>query len=425
MKNVLAPVAALLIGVSILFTGQGLQGTLLPVRASLESFPTVAIGIMGAAYFLGFTAGCLKGGELVRRVGHVRVFLAMASLASAAPLLHGMVLHPISWGLLRALSGFCFAVLYIVIESWLNERSTNENRGIIFSTYVMISLTVLAAGQMMTLLYDPSGLELFIIASVLVSLGAIPVALSTSPSPEQPQRVELDLKRLFEISPAGTAGCLATGLANGAFWSLAPVFTAEISDNTSLAAWFMTSAVIGGALSQWPLGYFSDKFGRRRVILPAAIFGVGIATVIVTAGNELSFAAVNLLGATWGAVAFPLYAISVAHTNDYTEPDEYVMVSSGLLLMYGLGAIVGPFVASMLMAAAGAIGLYAFTAGIHVMLSLYIAYRMLRRATTLTEHNITFSDALATAHTASQVYEEEIHQQDEDNGDQRHRHAPT
>ena len=418
MKNALAPVAALLVGVSILFTGQGLQGTLLPVRASLESFPTVSIGIMGAAYFLGFTIGCLKGGALVKSVGHVRVFLAMASLASAAPLLHGMILHPITWGLLRGVTGFCFAVLYVVIESWLNERSTNEDRGIIFSTYVMISLTVLAAGQMMTLLYDPSGLELFIIASVLVSLGAIPVALSTSPSPAQPQQVEVNLRRLFRISPAGAAGCLATGLANGAFWALAPVFTASVSDNTSLAAWFMTSAVIGGALSQWPLGYISDRIGRRKVILTAAIFGVVISTIIVTAGSNLDFLTVNLLGACWGAVAFPLYAISVAHANDYVEPDEYVMVSSGLLLMYGIGAIIGPFVASMLMTAVGQNGLYGFTAVIHILLSLYVGLRMLRRATTPTEHHISFGDALATAHTASCVYEEEIHQpgNEEDHG---------
>ena len=133
MKNVLAPVAALLIGAAILLTGQGLQGTLLPVRAALESFPTLAIGIIGAAYFFGFTLGCLKGGELVTRVGHVRVFLAMTALASATPLIHGLILHPVAWGLLRVMTGFCFAVLYIVIESWLNERATNENRGIIFS----------------------------------------------------------------------------------------------------------------------------------------------------------------------------------------------------------------------------------------------------------------------------------------------------
>ena len=157
MKQILAPIAALLIGVSILMTGQGLQGTLLPMRAGIESFPTIAIGAMGAAYFLGFTIGCLQGGELVRRVGHVRVFLAMTALGSATPLVHGLVLNEFAWGFLRMVAGFCFAVLYVVIESWLNERSTNENRGTVFSIYVMISLSVLAAGQMMTLLYDPQG----------------------------------------------------------------------------------------------------------------------------------------------------------------------------------------------------------------------------------------------------------------------------
>ena len=144
MKNTFAPVFALLISVSILLTGQGLQGTLLPVRASLEQFPTLAIGAMGAAYFIGFTLGCLKGGELVRRVGHVRVFLAMSALASASPLVHALAIQPLTWGLLRLVTGFCLAVLYVVIESWLNERSTNETRGIVFSTYAMITLTVLA-----------------------------------------------------------------------------------------------------------------------------------------------------------------------------------------------------------------------------------------------------------------------------------------
>ncbi len=414
MRHALAPVAALLIGVSILLTGQGLQGTLLPVRASLENFPTVAIGIMGAAYFLGFTLGCLRGGELLKRVGHVRVFLAMASLASAVPLLHGLILHPIVWGLFRALTGFCFAVLYVVIESWLNERATNENRGIIFSTYVMITLTVLAGGQMMTLLYDPRGLELFLIASVLVSLGAIPVALSTSPSPDMPQTVKADLRRLFRISPSGSIGCLATGLSNGAFWAMAPVFIAGVSGDPALAAWFMTSAVAGGALSQWPLGFLSDRWGRRRVILAASIFGIGISAVIVIAGSEMSFLLVNVLGAAWGAVAFPLYSISVAHANDYAEADEYVMVSSGLLLMYGIGAIVGPFIASVLMSSIGAIGLYAYMTVVHTGLAVYVGYRMLRRESMPEEHHISFSDALATAHTASRVYEEEIHHAGED-----------
>lgn len=414
MRKELAPVATLLIGVSILLTGQGLQGTLLPVRAALESFSTFAIAIMGAAYFLGFTLGCIKGGELVKRVGHVRVFLAMTSLASAVPLLHGMLLDPITWGLLRLLTGFCFAVLYLVIESWLNEQSNNENRGIVFSTYVMITLTVFAAGQMMTLLYDPKGLELFLIAAVLVSLGAVPVALSQSPTPTQPLQVKLDLRRLFEISPAGTIGCFAHGVANGAFWSLAPVFTLGVSNDPSLAAWFMTSAVIGGAAAQWPLGYVSDRVGRRKTLAFAAVTCAVVAAAILLLAGDASFLAINLLGAAWGFFAFPLYTIAVAHANDKASVDDYVMVSSGLLLMFGAGAVVGPFIASIAMSLTGPYGLYWLTAIVHLLLALYVMQRILRRPGTPMEQHIAFSDALAITHTASHVYEEEIQHKSED-----------
>jgi MFS family permease len=413
MKHALAPVAALLVGVSILLTGQGLQGTLLPVRASLEGFSTLSIGIIGGAYFLGFTVGCMKCGELVQRVGHVRVFAAMTALASALPILHGLLLSAWVWGILRFFSGFCFAVLYVVIESWLNDRSTNENRGIVFSTYVMITLTVLAVGQMMTLLYDPVDMHLFAIASVLVSLAAIPVALSTSPTPEVPQTVELDIPKLYRISPAGTVACLAVGLVNGAFWSLAPVFTAGYSSDVSLAAWFMTSAVIGGALSQWPLGFLSDRFGRRTVLVGTALVGSIVAIVIVFASGGVGFVGINLLGAAWGATAFPLYAIAVAHANDHADPDEFVIVSGGLLLMYGAGAIVGPFLASALMEFASETGLYLFSATIHVLLVIYVSVRMTRRETTPEDQHVSFSDALASTHTASQVYNEEMQQHSE------------
>lgn len=410
MKHALAPVAALLVGVSILQTGQGLQGTLLPVRASLENFSTLSIGIIGGAYFLGFTIGCLKCGELVQRVGHVRVFAAMTALASASPLLHGLLLSPWIWGLLRIVTGFCFAVLYVVIESWLNDRSSNENRGIVFSTYVMITLTVLAVGQMMILLYDPVDMHLFAIASVLVSLAAIPVALSTSQSPEVPKTIELDIPRLYRISPAGTIGCLAVGLANGAFWSLAPVFTAGYSADVSLAAWFMTSAVFGGAVLQWPLGFLSDKFGRRKVLASAATTGAIVGILIVFTVSKLSFLGINLLGAAWGAVAFPLYAIAVAHANDHADPDDFVIVSGGLLLMYGAGAVVGPFLASAVMELVSESGLYLFTAAIHLLLVMYVFVRMTRRETSPADQHMPFSDALATAHTASQVYNEEMQQ---------------
>ena len=407
MKNALAPVAALLISVSILLTGQGLQGTLLPVRAGLEDFPTIAIGAMGALYFFGFTVGCLKGGDLIRGVGHVRVFLAMTALASATPLLHGIVVEPFSWGILRAVTGFCFSVLYVVIESWLNERASNENRGIVFSTYAMITLTVMAAGQMMTLLYDPGEIELFIIASILVSIGALPVALSRQQTPTQPETTDVDLRRLFRISPTGSISCLVAGLANGAFWSLAPVYTAGISNGTELAAWFMTAAVFGGAAFQWPIGLWSDHVSRRVVLIVLAMAGSLAGLAMSVFPGQLTFITACVLGFVWGGLAFTLYTIAVAYANDYADPDEFVMVSAGLLLMYGAGSTIGPFIASAIMALLGSGTLFLFGALAHALLALYAGFRVFRRGDMELDEPITFSDALASTQTASCVYEEE------------------
>jgi MFS family permease len=409
MKKALAPVAALLFSVSILLTGQGLMGTLLPLRASIENFSTVSIGIFGAGYFLGFAVGCLKGGELVQRVGHIRVFLAMAALASAAPLLHGLVVGPFTWSLLRLLNGFSLAVLYVVIESWLNEHATNDNRGVVFSTYAMITLSMLAAGQMMTLLYDPAGLQLFAIASVLISVAAIPIALSSSPTPELPETAAVDLRGLYKISPTGALGCLAAGFANGAFWALAPVFTRSMSEGPGLAAWFMTAAVLGGAIAQWPLGALSDRIGRRAVLIAvstgAAVIGAGLSLT----GSEWGAITIGVLGACWGAAAFPLYTIAVAHTNDYAEPSQFVTVSGGLLLMYGLGATVGPIIAAVFLTATNAGMLFLYCTIVHLLLVAFVLYRRLvQRAPS--EHPVPFADALAATQTASPVYEDEIAQ---------------
>jgi MFS family permease len=312
--------------------------------------------------------------------------------------------------MLRMLTGFCFAILYVVIESWLNEHSTNENRGAIFATYVVITLTVMAAGQMMNLLYDPMGLQLFLIASVLVSIAAVPIALSTSPAPAVPESVSIDLKRLYRISPIGAIACFGSGLATGSFWALAPVFTAGIAPDVSLAAWFMAAAVLGGAVSNWPLGTLSDRVGRRGVLGMMCLTGTVVSTLLVVGASQWSFPAVALTGAVWGMIGFPLYSIAVAHTNDFADANEYVRVSAGLLLLYGVGAIIGPLASSACMTWFGAGGLFLFIAYIYGVLVLTTFYRMLRGRKPTHEH-IPFSDALAAAATASQVYEEEVQQQ--------------
>ncbi len=401
MIRAITPIAALLTGVAILLIGQGLQGTLLPVRATLENFSNVAIGGFGATYFLGFALGGWWGPRLVQRVGHVRVFAAMTALASVAPLLHGMWIDLAAWIVLRFITGFCFAVLYIVIESWLNETATNDNRGKVFSAYTLINMTMLAFGQQMLLLDDPSLMTLFALSSALVSLAALPVVLSTAPAPRTVETTKLDMARLYRTSPAGMLGSLAAGCANGSFWSLAPVFAMAMSGDVTLTAWFMTAGVIGGAASQWPLGAWSDRIDRRYVMALCVACGVAVSACILVFGDSLTPGALILLGGLWGAVAFPLYSIAVAHSNDHAEEGEFVVVSSGLLLMYGLGAVVGPLVASGLMQVMGAGGLYAFTGAIHLVMLVYLFIRRYRRSPAADEEHIAFTEALTAAHTVS------------------------
>ncbi len=407
MIRSLTPVASLLLGVAILLAGQGLQSTLVPLRANLESFSTISIGLMGGAYFLGFTIGCLRGVRLVQKLGHVRVFAAMAAIASATPIILALFVNIWAWWLLRLITGFCFAILYVVIESWLNERSSNDNRGLVFSAYTIISLTLMAVGQQILQFHDPAGLTLFAIASVLVSLAAVPVVMSTSTTPRHSDSVQLDYKRLFAISRAGAFACLASGLANGAFWSLAPVFTAGVSDQASIVATFMTAAVLGGAAGQWPLGYWSDRTDRRIVMAFVAILAAGIGVTLGLFYDRLGIPMLFALSAAWGATAFPLYSVAVAHSNDYAEPGEHVMVSSGLLLMYGIGAIIGPFLAGASMSWLSTSSLYLYTAVIHLLIFVYILTRIPRRASAPLDQHVPFSEALTAVQTASQIYEEE------------------
>ena len=406
MIHAITPVAALLFGTAILLTGQGLQGTLIPVRATLENFSTLSIGLMGAAYFLGFTYGCWKGAVLIRRAGHVSVFAAMTAIASATPLLHGLWVNPWVWSSLRAFSGFCFAVLYLVIESWLNERSTNDSRGTVFSAYILINMTVLGIGQQMLLFYDPLNLNLFALASVLVSLAAVPVVLSKSEKPQPIEDTKLNFRYLYNNSTVGMLGSLVCGLANGSFWALGPVFSVAYSGDMSLTANFMTAVVFGGAIGQWPLGWLSDRIDRRIVLGGISLTGVIIGAVMWLMAPELSTTGIITFAALWGAMSFPVYSISVAHANDRAKAGDFVMVSAGLLLMYGIGAIIGPFIASGMMAYGNPGYLFLFTGMVHLLLAIYVITRSLVRTQPPEIDHKPFSDALASTQTKSQIYED-------------------
>ncbi len=406
MTSAIAPVSALLLSVAFLLAGNGLQGTLLPIRAGMEAFSTPDIGVMGSAYYIGFASGCLLGGRILRRAGHIRTFTAMASVASAVALAHALIVAPWFWWIARATTGFCLAILFMVIESWLNERSTRETRGTVLSIYLIINLTVITVGQMMITLYDPGGWPLFALASILVSLAAVPIAMTVSPAPGKVEVVTVRVWRLYRLSPVGFAGCVTVGLANGSFWSLAPVYAQQTGLDITGVAVFMSATVIAGAVGQMPLGRASDRFDRRRVIVTACI-GAGIAGGALASGLLTAPAHILIASCVFGVFAFPIYAIAVAHTNDFVPHDEFVEASSGLLLLFGAGAIAGPIVASFMMSLLGPPGLYFFTASVHVFMAGFALYRMSRRARAPIEDRTTFRHGLEVAGTVSTSFEEE------------------
>lgn len=402
MLIAIAPVAALLLSVALLLTGSGLQGTLLPVRASIEAFSTVSIGVLGASYYGGFVLGCLITPRLIRRVGHIRLFTAMVAVASVTPLAHALAVSPVLWWVFRALTGLCLASLYLIIESWLNERATSSNRGLIFSTYTTVNFIVITIGQMLMLTDDPSRYPLYAIASILVSLAAVPVAMTKAQQPVPMDAPRLSLISLFRTSGVGAMGCIVVGLTNGSFWALAPAFVIESGLGTDDVALFMSATVVGAALSQWPFGRISDRMDRRFTILLASggATGAGIGLVLaeLTAPNLILIA-----GFLFGVFSFPIYALSVAHANDHASGSDFVALAGGLLLLCGIASAIGPLLAALLISAIGPGGLFGFTAVVHAAMAAYTLYRMRQRAAPAEDQKGTFVAMPPTAPVRSDI----------------------
>lgn len=403
---ILAPVTALLLSVAILVAGNGLQSTLLPVRAAIEKFDTIDIGLMGSAYYLGFVLGCLRGGPLIQRVGHIRAFTALAAIASTVALLHAIAVEPITWSLLRAVTGFCFAGLFVIVETWLNDRVDNQNRGFVMGAYTMINLSVMVVGQLMLTLDDPQRFPLFAFASILVSLAAVPVALTRTAQPAPIAVVRIDPVRLFRISPVGAVGVTMVGMVTGAFWALGPAYAAGVGADFHEIAIFMAIASLGGALIQWPLGRLSDRFDRRLVLIGGCVVAVGAAIGIFMFGGASDWKLV-LFAALFGASALPLYAICAANAFDFVDRLELVEISSGLLLVHGVGSIVGPLVAATAMEWVGPGGLFISTAVGHAALAGYAIWRISQRGP-LTQEERTGFDLVTTAPTMAAIDPAEI-----------------
>ncbi len=379
VRSQILSISSLLLGLSMLLIGNSLQGTLLAVRGVGENFTADAIGIMASGYFLGFVLGTAVTAYLIERAGHIRGFTALASLASASTLGHIIIIDPIAWTIFRGISGFCFAGIFMVIESWLNERATNETRGQVLASYMLVSLMSLTAGQFLMIAADPKGYILFCVVSIMVSLAIIPVSITRTQAPVPQKPKPLPIRKLFRISPLGFIGCLLYGLAMGAFWGLAPVFAGRAGLESDGIATFMALCIMGGGLMQWPMGWLSDHFDRRRVITVAAFIAGGLSVSLAYIG-ALHPEWLLYLGFIFGAASFPIYALTVSHTNDHVDSIERVMVSGTLLLTYGTGAIAGPLLAAPVMREFGASGLFYYIGGVFTCIGLYALWRMTRRA---------------------------------------------
>ncbi len=374
LRSALSSTWPLLLGFALIMLGGGLQGTLLGLRASMENFPTLGTGMMMSAYYVGFLLGSFATNYLVSRVGHIRVFAALASLASMIILLHSVAVDVALWGVLRFLSGICFAGVYIVAESWLNDRASNATRGRIFAIYMTISFAGLAVGQFLLNLADPMASTLFMVVSILVSLAAVPLVLSSGHGPSFARPVGLGFNVVYARSPMAVAGVLASGLASGAVFGMAAVYANAVGLSVAQTATFVAMPIIGAMLLQWPLGYLSDRIDRRRVIVLASVIALLAATlaILVNAGSLLFYAAMVLLGGS----TLPVYGIAASHLNDQLALDEMVAASSTLVLLSGMGAALGPVVVSLLMGGIGPSGFLWFFAMVSTTLLAYTGWRI-------------------------------------------------
>lgn len=382
MLRQIFPIIALLVSTAFLQAGSGVQAILLPVRAQIEGFTTSSIALIGTSYAIGFTVGCIVVPLLVRRVGHVRTFGSLSAILATVMLLNGLVIEPFTWMVLRAFAGLCFAGSYMIIESWLNERISNEHRGTLFSVYVIVALVTMMAGQYLLVVASPESQTLFMVGAILYALAVLPTALSKAQSPAPLTRVKFDIRKLYFNSPAAAISAIAAGTLSGAWGNFAPVF-AKLSDmsNANIAN-VLVFSLIGSILFQMPIGRLSDMMDRRFVMigtsLCGALAGFLLAGVTVINGEPdyVFFAGIIV----FGGFIYSIYSLAVAHANDHANPEDFVETASGLLILFGVGSMVGPMAMAPIMDALGPNGLFTGMGAAHLLLAIFIIFRVSLRA---------------------------------------------
>ena len=402
---------ALLLGMLFLMVGNGVQGTLLGIRGAIEGFSTYQMSIVMSAYFAGFLLGSRMAPELIRRVGHVRVFAALGSLISAVLVLYAAIPDWVAWTVLRVLIGFCFSGVYVTAESWLNNTASNENRGQALSLYMIVQMVGIIAAQAMINFADPAGFLLFIIPSVLVSLAFAPILLSVSPAPTFGTTKSMSIRELYDVSPLGVVGIFLMGGVFAAMFGMTAVWGSEAGLSILEISVFTGAIYFGGLVFQYPIGWMSDRFDRRRLVVVVALIGsLGGAMAVLF---DLNFTWLIVVALIIGGISNPLYSLLVAYTNDYLEADQMAAASGGLLFVNGVGAILGPLVIGWLMSVIGPSGYFLFIIMLTTMLAIYAIWRMSQRAQTPDAGPYAPVSPVVSAATVDAVYTELTEQQAE------------
>lgn len=373
MLRTLRPIVPLLMGLGFLLAGNGLQFTLLPLRGNAEGFDDLVLGVISSAYYVGFVSGCVLAPYLIVRAGHIRAFTAMVAVATAMALAYALAPVVTAWIVFRGVTGLCLAGLYLVVESWLNDRASNETRGLMLSAYIVVNYGAITLGQGLVTLYPITDAGNFMVAAILSSLAIVPVALTRAAQPAPITLVSFRVGQLYRAAPVALVASFTVGAANGAFWGLAPLSAAGSGLSVNQAALFMSTAVLAGAVVQLPIGRLSDGVDRRRVLL---VLLVGAATAGVTSWL-ISASGITLLlfGILYGALALPCYALAAAHAYDKTPALDVVPIAATILLTNGLGSVLGPLIGALFMSAQGPRALFLFTATAQALLAGYVFYR--------------------------------------------------
>jgi MFS family permease len=374
MLQVLSSAWALLLGMCLLMIGNGMQGTLLGIRGGIESFSTFEMSIVMSCYFVGFLGGSRMAPGMIRRVGHVRVFAAVASMISAVMILYPTFPNIAVWSVGRILIGFCFSAVYVTAESWLNNAATNENRGQALSLYMIVQTMGIVIAQALLLTADPSGFVLFVIPSVLVSIAVTPILLSISPTPAFGTTKPMSLRALATVSPLGCVGMFLLGGVFSAQFGMASVYGAEAGLSVAQISTFVAVFFVGSVILQYPIGWISDRMDRRLLIVITSVVGCAGSIAGMLLGHI--FPLLLVVSFIVGGMSNPLYSLLIAHTNDFLEQEDMAAASGGMLFINGLGAILGPVITGWMMGTAlGPGGFYLFTAVLFAVLAIYGTYR--------------------------------------------------